>query len=60
MRDMLLGPRRERCGPVDELDEAPSLVDGHEVDVERDVPLGNNEPVERDAAEEAERPMFDQ
>lgn len=57
---MQVGPRREGRGPADELDEAPSQVDRHEVDVEHDVPLGGSEPVERDAAEEVERPLFDQ
>ncbi|BBC02983.1 hypothetical protein BE61_84470 [Bradyrhizobium elkanii USDA 61] len=54
------GPRKERHAPSDEVDEAPSLIDQDQTDVERDLPLDGNEPVERGAPGKAERPLFDE
>ncbi|MCA1457191.1 hypothetical protein I6F35_28960 [Bradyrhizobium sp. BRP22] len=53
-------PRKPRGEPGDQADEAPGLIDQDQVDVERDAPLGENEPVEREPRETPERPSFEE
>ena len=54
------GPRRERYDPTDDPDESPRLIEQDQTDVERDLPLGENKSIEREADETDERPAFDQ
>jgi hypothetical protein len=58
--DVLAGPRKDRLEPTDEADEAPSQIDRDRVDVERELPLVGNEPIEREAREESTSPSFDE
>jgi hypothetical protein len=44
---MILPPRKRHAPPSEEADEAPGLLKDQHVDVERDIPTGENEPVER-------------
>ena len=47
-------PRNPRNSPSEETDEAPGLIEREEVDIERDIPADDNQPVER--IEPRERP----
>ena len=47
-------PRNPRNSPSEQTDEAPGLVESEEVEVERDIPADDNQPVER--IEPRERP----
>lgn len=40
-------PSKRRTPPSEQTDEAPGLVESEPVDIEREAPLGENEPVER-------------
>ena len=40
-------PRKRRTPPSDQTDEAPGLIEKEQVDIEREFPVGDNEPVER-------------
>ena len=42
-------PRKRRTPPSEQTDEAPGLIEKEQVDVERGIPVGENEPVERSA-----------
>ena len=53
-------PRKRRGEPADQADEAPGLINQDQVDVERDEPLGDNEPVERDPREAPDSPSFEE
>ncbi len=53
-------PRKPRGEPADQADEAPGLIDQDQVDVERDEPLGENEPVERAPRDAPEPPSFEE
>jgi hypothetical protein len=53
-------PRKRRGEPADQADEAPGLIDQDQVDVERDEPLDENEPVERDPREAPDTPAFEE
>jgi hypothetical protein len=57
---MSTAPRKRRGEPADEADEAPGLIDQDQLDVERDEPLGENEPVEREPCEAPEPPSFEE
>lgn len=48
-------PRNPRNSPSDQTDEAPGLIESEEVEIERDIPADDNQPVER--IEPRERPM---
>ena len=47
-------PRNPRNSPSEETDEALGLIEREEVDIERDIPADDNQPVER--IEPRERP----
>ncbi|PDT78422.1 hypothetical protein [Bradyrhizobium sp. C9] len=58
--DLPPGPRKDHLAPADDADEAPSQIDRDRVDIERELPLGGNEPIEREASEERQSPAFDE
>jgi len=47
-------PRNSRNSHSEQTDEAPGLIDSEEVEIERDIPAADNQPVER--VEPVERP----
>ncbi|WP_291684498.1 hypothetical protein [Bradyrhizobium sp.] len=47
-------PRNPRNSPSEQTDEAPGLIESEEVEIERDIPADDNQPVER--TEPRERP----
>jgi len=47
-------PRNPRNSPSEQTDEAPGLIEREEVEIERDIPADDNQPVER--IEPRERP----
>ena len=47
-------PRNPRNSPSEQTDEAPGLVERDEVEIERDIPADDNQPVE--SIEPRERP----
>lgn len=47
-------PRNPRNSPSEQTDESPGLIDTDEVEIERDIPVDDNQPVER--IEPRERP----
>jgi hypothetical protein len=51
---MALPPRNSRNSHSDQADEAPGLIEKEEVEIERDLPSDDNQPVER--AEPHDRP----
>lgn len=55
-------PSKRRTPPSEQTDEAPGLVERDRVDVEREAPLGDNEPVERIPPDrpEPEPPAFEE
>ena len=40
-------PRKRRNVPSDQTDEAPGLIDREAVEIERDIPADDNQPIER-------------
>lgn len=40
-------PRKRRSAPSEQTDEAPGLIDREEVEIERDLPADDNQPIER-------------
>jgi hypothetical protein len=53
---MVLPPRKRRNSPSEQTDEAPGLLEEQQVDVERDNPIDENEPIERIKPEEPTGP----
>jgi hypothetical protein len=51
---------RKRREPADQADEAPGLIDQDQVDVERDEPLGENQPIEREPRDAPDSPSFEE
>jgi hypothetical protein len=47
-------PRKGRNSPSEQTDEAPGLIEREQVEVEREIPADDNQPVE--GAEPHERP----
>ena len=47
-------PRKRRTTPSEQTDEAPGLIEKEQVDVEREIPAGETEPVE--SSEPRDRP----
>jgi hypothetical protein len=39
-------PRNPRNSPSEQTDEAPGLLESEEVEIERDIPADDNQPVE--------------
>ena len=49
-------PRNPRNSPSEQTDEAPGLIESEEVEIERDIPADDNQPVERIAPRERPAP----
>ena len=53
-------PRKRRTPPSEQTDEAPGLVEREEVEVERELPAEDNEPIERiEPRERPDPPLFE-
>lgn len=57
---MALPPRNSRNAPSEQTDEAAGLIESEQVDVERDIPAGDNQSVERIAPDPQEPPAFEE
>ena len=55
-------PPKRRTPLSEQTDEAPGLIEKDQVDVEREVPLGENESIERSPRDrpDAEPPAFEE
>jgi hypothetical protein len=52
--------RKRRNPPSEQTNEAPGLVEGEEVEVERELPLEDNVPIERiEPRERPDPPLFE-
>ena len=53
-------PRKRRTPPSEQTDEAPVLIEKEQVDIEREIPLGDKEPVERgEPRDRPDPPLFE-
>jgi hypothetical protein len=53
-------PRNRRNSHSEQTDEAPGLIEREEVEVERDLPADDNQPIERiEPSERLEPPAFE-
>ncbi len=56
-------PRKGRNSHSEQTDEAPGLIDKEEVEVEREIPADDNQPIERiepiEPRERPEPPVFE-
>ena len=58
---MALPPRNSRNSRSEHVDEAPSLIESEKVDIEREIPADDNQPIERvDANDRPEPPAFEE
>jgi hypothetical protein len=55
-RLMASPPRHSRNSPSEQTDEAPGLIEGEQVEVEREIPADDNDPVERTTPNEPPGP----
>jgi hypothetical protein len=54
-------PRNRRNAPSEHTDEAPGLIDREEVEIERDLPADDNQPIERiEPRDRPEPPAFEE
>ena len=53
-------PRNPRNSPSEQTDEAPGLIEREEVEVEREMPADDNQPVERSEPSEPAPPAFEE
>ena len=54
-------PRRGRNSHSEQIDEAPGLIEKEEVEIERDIPADDNQPIERiEPRERPEPPVFEE
>ncbi len=54
--EMAVPPRNRRNSHSEQTDEAPGLIEKEEVEVERDIPADDNEPIERIAPRDRPQP----
>ena len=55
-----LPPRNRRNSPSEQTDEAPGLIDKEQVEVEREIPADENQPIERiEPRDLSEPPLFE-
>lgn len=54
--EMASPPRKRRTQPSEHTDEAPGLIEREQVDIEREIPLGDNKGVERDERNDTQDP----
>jgi hypothetical protein len=53
-------PRNSRNSPSDQTDEAPGLIDKEQVEVEREIPADDNQPIEGiEPRDRPESPAFE-
>ena len=53
-------PRKRRNSHSEQTDEAPGLIEKEEVEVEREIPADDNQPIERiEPHERPEPPVFE-
>jgi hypothetical protein len=53
-------PRKGRNSNSEQTDEAPGLIESEQVEVEREIPADDNEPIERiDPRDRPEPPAFE-
>jgi hypothetical protein len=53
-------PPKRRTPPSEQTDEAPGLIEGEQVEVEREIPADDNEPIERiEPSARPEPPLFE-
>jgi hypothetical protein len=54
-------PRNPRNSPSEQTDEAPGLIESEELEIERDIPADDNQPVERiEPGEQPAPPAFEE
>jgi hypothetical protein len=53
---MTLPPRNSRNSPSEQTDEAAGLIESEQVEVERDIPADDNQPIESVAPDEKPGP----
>jgi hypothetical protein len=56
----MVPPRNRRNSPSEQTDEAPHLIETEQVEVERDIPADDNQPIEREPRERPEPPVFEE
>ncbi len=56
---MTLPPRNSRNSPSEQTDEAAGLIESEQVEIERDIPADDNQPIERIADEKPGPPAFE-
>ena len=49
-------PRNPRNSTSEQVDEAPGLIESEQVEVERDIPADDNDPIDRIEGNEPEDP----
>ena len=53
-------PRKERNSHSEQTDEAPGLIENEQVEIEREIPADDNQPIERnEPRERPEPPVFE-
>ena len=53
-------PRNSRNSPSEQTDEAPGLIDKEQVEVEREIPADDNQPIEGiEPRDQPEPPVFE-
>jgi hypothetical protein len=52
----MMPPRNPRNSTSEQVDEAPGLIEREQVEVERDIPADDNDPIERIEGNEPEDP----
>jgi hypothetical protein len=53
---MAMPPRNRRNSPSEQTDEAPGLIEREDVEVERDIPADDNQPIEGEPTGWPDRP----
>ena len=53
-------PRKRRTPPAEQTDEASGLIEREQVDVEREIPIEHNEPIEQvERSDRPDPPLFE-
>jgi hypothetical protein len=52
-------PRKRQSPPSEQTDEAPGLVEREQVEIEREIPAEDNQPIEREPRERSDTPLFE-
>lgn len=60
LSEAALPPRRGRNSPSEQTDEAPGLIEKEAVEIEREIPAEDNQPIERvEPHERPDPPLFE-